>query len=165
MGALTSQLGQLGLWGAALGTGTMAGVYFTFSTFVMKSLDRLPESQGISAMQSINRQILSSLFMPLFFGTSALSLGLGLWALMRWGQPGAAAVLMGALVYILGMFVCTAAGNVPLNDMLDGIAPQQADAARHWARYLTQWTRLNHLRTVASALAAGLFTNGIVASS
>lgn len=164
MSALASQLGQLGLWGAALGAGTMAGVYFTFSTFVMKSLDRLPKGQGIAAMQSINLHILSSPFMPLFFGTSVLSLALGLWAISRWGQPGAMAVLAGALVYVLGMFVCTAAGNVPLNEMLDGVAPQQADAAQHWGRYLTQWTRLNHLRTVASALAAGLFTYGIVAS-
>ncbi len=165
MGALVSQLGHVGLWGAALGTGTMAGVYFTFSSFVMQSLDRLPNGQGISAMQSINLKILSSPFMPLFFGTSLLSLALGVWAVSRWGQPGAASVLVGAVVYLLGMFVCTAAGNVPLNEMLDGVAPEQVDAAQHWGRYLTQWTRLNHLRTVASAVAAGLFTYGIVASS
>jgi len=158
-------LGQAGLWVGALGTGTMAGVYFTFSSFVMKSLDRLPKPQSISAMQSINANILASPFMPLFFGTTALSLALGIWAFSRWGQPGSGAVLAGALVYLLGMFVCTAAGNVPLNEMLDTIAPDQADATLHWAQYFRKWTQLNHVRTGASGLAAGLFTYGIVASS
>jgi uncharacterized membrane protein len=34
---------------AALGCGAMAGVFFAFSTFVMKALARLPASQGIAA--------------------------------------------------------------------------------------------------------------------
>lgn len=41
----------------------MAGVYFAFSGFVMRSLRALPAVQGMAAMQSINRVILSSSFM------------------------------------------------------------------------------------------------------
>jgi len=37
---------------AALGCGLIAGVFFAFSTFVMKALARLPTSHGIAAMQS-----------------------------------------------------------------------------------------------------------------
>ena len=40
--------------GTALGCGLIAGVFFAFSTFVMKALIRLPASQGIAVMQSIN---------------------------------------------------------------------------------------------------------------
>jgi len=39
---------------AALGAGLNGGVFFAFSTFVMPALSRLPASQGIAAMQSIN---------------------------------------------------------------------------------------------------------------
>ena len=34
--------------------GTVGGVFFAFSTFVMKALARLPHAQAIAAMQSIN---------------------------------------------------------------------------------------------------------------
>jgi uncharacterized membrane protein len=32
----------------------VGGIFFAFSAFVMKALDRLPPAQGIAAMQSIN---------------------------------------------------------------------------------------------------------------
>ncbi len=37
---------------AALGCWLIAGVFFAFSTFVMKALARLPSDEGIAAMQS-----------------------------------------------------------------------------------------------------------------
>ena len=39
---------------AALGCAMMSGVFFAFSTFVMKALARLPAEQGVAAMQAIN---------------------------------------------------------------------------------------------------------------
>jgi uncharacterized membrane protein len=38
----------------ALGSGLMAGVFFAFSTFVMRALARLQPAQGIRAMQELN---------------------------------------------------------------------------------------------------------------
>jgi uncharacterized membrane protein len=38
----------------ALGCGLAAGVFYAFSTFVMKALARLPAAQGFAAMQSIS---------------------------------------------------------------------------------------------------------------
>ena len=46
----------------ALGCGTIAGVFFAFSTFVMKALARLPANEGIAAMQSINVAAVNSWF-------------------------------------------------------------------------------------------------------
>jgi uncharacterized membrane protein len=40
----------------ALGCGLSAGALFAFSSFVMPALARLPASQGIAAMQTINVQ-------------------------------------------------------------------------------------------------------------
>jgi len=39
---------------AVTGCGLLAGVFFAFSTFMMKSLSRIPAEQGIAAMQSIS---------------------------------------------------------------------------------------------------------------
>lgn len=152
-----ASLVSLGLWGMAMASGVMAGVYFAFSSFVMRSLDQLPIPQGVAAMQSINRVILSSTFMPLFIGSSLLSAALAAGSLLRWGQPEAAPMLAGGLVYVLGMFACTAAFNVPLNEALDGLDPTSAEAAAAWQDYLRRWTRFNHVRTVASLVTCGLF--------
>ena len=38
---------------ATVGSGLMAGVFFAFSTFVMTALGRLPDRQGLVAMQEI----------------------------------------------------------------------------------------------------------------
>ena len=53
----------------ALGCGLVAGVFFTFSTFVMPALGRLPAPQGIAAMQSINVAAITPSFMAALFGT------------------------------------------------------------------------------------------------
>lgn len=39
---------------AAISSGLVGGTFFAFSNFIMKALARLPASNGISAMQSIN---------------------------------------------------------------------------------------------------------------
>ena len=52
-------------------------MFFAFSSFVMPALRKLPSADGISAMQSINKQAPTPVFMTLLFGTAALSAGLG----------------------------------------------------------------------------------------
>ncbi len=141
----------------AIACGLMAGVYFAFSGFVMTSLAALPRPQGIAAMQSINKVIVSSSFMPLFFGSTIASLALAVWGAARWGEAGSLPLLVGGLVYVVGMFVCTAVFNVPLNESLDAVDPGGVPAVESWSRYLRDWTRWNHLRTACSVLASGLF--------
>ena len=51
---------------AAVGSGLVGGLLFTFSAFLMTVLSRLPPAQGIAAMQSINVAILNPLFGLLF---------------------------------------------------------------------------------------------------
>jgi uncharacterized membrane protein len=38
---------------ALLGSALIGGIYFAFSSFVMKALARMPSAEGIAAMQSI----------------------------------------------------------------------------------------------------------------
>lgn len=147
--------------GVAVGCGMMAGLYFAFSTFIMRSLASIPNASGIHAMQSINRVIVRSLFMPLFFGTTIASVALAIWGLSRLREPGSVALLAGGAVYLVGHFVFTAAFNVPLNDALDAVDPNTAEAARLWSHYLRRWTLWNHVRTAACLLACTLFLGAV----
>ncbi|MDQ8022317.1 MAG: DUF1772 domain-containing protein [Moraxellaceae bacterium] len=145
---------------AALGSALIAGVFFAFSGFVMGALARIAPEQGIAAMQSINVVVLRSWFIPVFAGTAVICVALGAWVLLDWpahGSTAGAAMLAGCALYAIGTFGGTIAFNVPLNDLL---ARQDAhtEAARAvWVRYLRDWTRWNHLRTVTATLAAALF--------
>ena len=75
------------LWFSAIGCGVSAGLYFAFSTFIMTAFGRIEQKCGIAAMCAINQTILRSLFMPLFFGTTIVSLALLVLAIARWDQP------------------------------------------------------------------------------
>jgi uncharacterized membrane protein len=151
------------LWFSAIGCGLLAGLYFAFSTFIMTALGRVGQVSGIAAMNAINTVIVQSLFMPFFLGTTLTSLLLAIAAVFRWGEPGAVAMLAGGVLYVIGMFVCTAVFNVPLNNALAAVDPASAEAASLWARYLTDWTLWNHVRTVSSTLACALFIWAIAA--
>lgn len=157
MHAITTSL----LWFSAIGSGLLAGLYFAFSVFIMKAFGRIETPAGIAAMNSINTVILRSPFMPLFLGSSLAALILAGIALFQWQQPGSAAILAGGAIYVIGMFVCTMALNVPLNNELAAVDPAGAEAAGVWARYLRDWTLWNHVRTVASTVAMVLFIHAI----
>lgn len=130
------------LWFAALGCGVMAGIYVAFSFFIMAALRRAGPAVGIAAMNSINVVILRSPFMPLFWITTLASAALAAIALPDWNDTASAAMFAGAVVYVLGMFVCTIAFNVPLNNALQAVDASDA-ALPVWQRYLSQWTRWN----------------------
>src|SRR5215813_10616005 len=61
-------------------------------------------------------------------------------------------MLVGGLVYIAGMTLCTIFFNVPLNNALDGTDPASVAAASIWAHYLKAWTLWNHVRTISSTV-------------
>lgn len=143
---------------AALGSGLIAGAFFAFSSFVMKALARLAPPAGIAAMQSINIVVINPWFMAAFVGTAAAGVALAIAALTRWQQPGAAWLLAGGLLYVLGCFLVTMAFNVPRNDALAALAPSDPESARQWAGYVASWTAWNHVRTAASLAAAASFT-------
>lgn len=161
---MPESLVHLLLWFCAIGNAVMGGVYFAFSFFIMASFARIEPSEGIAAMQSINRVIVRSLFFPLFFGTTLASAALAVLALMQWGAPGSAMTLAGGIFYVVGMFVCTAAGNVPLNNALDAVDARSDAAVPVWENYLEKWTPLNHVRTVACVVSSVLFVRVLMVS-
>jgi uncharacterized membrane protein len=103
---------------SALGCGLIGGVFFAFSTFVMRALAALPPSQGIAAMKSINIAVLNPIFLGVFLGTAVGCVILVVSALLRWHRLGAACVLVGSALYLLGTFLVTGVFNVPCDDAL-----------------------------------------------
>lgn len=144
------------LWFSAIGCGLMAGVYFAFSTFIMTSLARLGPA-GATAMNAISVDIVKSLFMPVFLLTTLTSAALAVLAVVRWDRPGSLAMLVGGVLYVLGMFVVTMMFNQPLNNALAAVDPASTQGAAIWARYLRAWTLWNHVRMVASTAGCALF--------
>lgn len=151
------------LWFSALGCGVLAGVFFAFSTFIMRALGRLPPAAGIAAMNATNDAILRSLFMPLFLGTTLSAAALAVIAFLQWEQPGAAAMFSGGAIHVLGMFACTMFIEVPQNNALQRVDPDSAAALPVWQRYLTRWTAWNHVRTLSCTAACALFVAALVA--
>lgn len=143
---------------AALGSGLVAGVFFAFSSFVMKALGRLSAGEGISAMQSINIVVINPLFLGVMFGTAIACAALAVISFLNWGDPRAVTVLLASLSYLLGTTLVTMAFNVPLNDTLAAVDPKSSEGANVWANYLVRWTGWNHLRGAAALLAAALLT-------
>jgi uncharacterized membrane protein len=103
---------------SALGCGVIGGVFFAFSTFVMKALAQLPAPQGIAAMQSINIAVINPIFMLAFLGTGTFCLALAVWSFFRWQESTARFVLAGSLLYLIGTILVTMICNVPQNNAL-----------------------------------------------
>jgi uncharacterized membrane protein len=149
------------IWGstllAALGTGLVGGVFFAFSSFIMKALAHLPAAKGIAAMQAINVAVINPLFMGVLFGTALLCLLLAAYSLTSLGHSGSYLLLTGSLLYLLGAIAVTVIFNVPLNDALARVDPESTAGASLWASFLTTWSAWNTVRTVGSVLASAAF--------
>ncbi|WP_228122529.1 anthrone oxygenase family protein [Saccharothrix syringae] len=129
---------------AALGCGTMAGVFFAFSAMVVPGLRRATPAEGVAAMRAINAAVLNPAFLGVFLGTAVASV-----LAAFGGDPRAWA---GAALYLLGGIVLTAAYHVPRNDELERVATPE-----YWARYLREWVPANHVRALASLAASAAF--------
>jgi uncharacterized membrane protein len=143
---------------SAVGCGLVGGIFFAFSTFVMKALDRLPSMQGISAMQSINVVVINPMFLSVFFGTAVLCAILSIFSLLRWYAHSGGYLIFGSLFYLLGTILVTMVCNVPRNNMLATVDPASDEGNRVWRDYVKMWTKWNHVRTVAALMAAVLLS-------
>ncbi|MEM1116996.1 MAG: anthrone oxygenase family protein [Bacteroidota bacterium] len=152
----------LALLSLCVASAVMGGVFYAFSSFVMRALGGIPPAEGIRAMQRINVDVFHPSFMALFFGLPVASVGLAGVAVWRWDPAVSPFVVAGAVVYVVGCFGVTAAGNVPLNNALEGADPDTEAGHRLWADYLRRWTRWNTVRTAACIVAAVLFGLALV---
>lgn len=141
-------------WLGVLGTGITAGIFYAFSSFVMKALDELPPDRAVAAMRSINVVVLNGSFMLAFFGTGAVCVLLIVTAATAGSGMSAATTIMACCVHLAGCLGVTMACNVPLNERLAALdAPSAAD---YWPSFMSRWILWNHVRTASAAVACAL---------
>jgi uncharacterized membrane protein len=150
---------------ALLGSAVVGGVFFAFSSFVMKALARVPSPEGIAAMQSINVVVINPSFLVAFMGTALLSVCVVALVLVSRSHPSMMFFVTGATFYFVGTFLVTIFGNVPLNNRLASVQAIDPDATVLWMDYLKRWTTWNHIRTGAAMVAALLYTVGLMLSA
>ncbi|MFN2385162.1 MAG: DUF1772 domain-containing protein [Thermoanaerobaculia bacterium] len=150
---------------AALGCALVAGIFYAFSSFVMKALSRLPRPQGIAAMQSINVAVLNPSFLIPFFGAAAACVALAvLMMVIESGGADRTYRLIGSLAYLAGTIFVTIAFNVPRNDKLASVDPASAPGSAIWTDYVRGWTAWNHVRAAAALVAAASLTMALLNS-
>ncbi len=139
---------------AVIAYALVAGVFLTFSDFVMASLKAAQPAGGIESMQIINRKVFRTVFMVLLIGMSVASPLLIRYSASEVGDPASLWVTSGALIYIVGVFLVTLIFNVPMNTRLDRMDFDSSEAAAYWQHYVPRWSFWNWVRAIASTMSA-----------
>ena len=147
---------------ALVGTGLNAGVFFSFSTFTMSGLKRLNPAAGAAAMQEINREAPKAPLMSLFFGTAIVSIALIVSEAGNLDEVAARYQVAAGVLFLVGVILLTGVYHVPRNDKLDRLDPESSQGQRYWETYRHQWTRMNHVRTIAPAVAAAFLALSLI---
>lgn len=143
--------------GAGLSSALVAGVFQSFSDFVMRSLIAARPAGGIEAMQMINRKVFRSIFLTMFLVMVPASLVLAIYAQVNLAGPAPTWIITGASIYLIGVFLVTMLGNVPMNQRLNTMDPLTEKTVDYWKTYGRVWTRWNHVRTLGSLAASVCF--------
>jgi len=141
------------IWLAAtLLTGLSAGFFYAWQVSVIPGTKLIHARNYIETMQAVNRAIINPAFMLIFFGPLLFQV---ITLFLFRGTPFMTYLLAACLCYFLGTLIVTALGNVPLNNVLDGLnshnmSQEQLDQSR--LQYALKWNRFHLLRTVFSVL-------------
>ena len=146
-----------------LAAALVAGVFQSFSDFIMRGLASVQGSGGMASMQAINVTVIDSWFVRFLIALAPLSILFALYGV--WAMEGRAlvALVLAAAIYVPLSFGVTIFGNVPMNNALADLPPGAAQAGEYWAHYADRWTQFNTLRTWASAAAAACYFYAAVA--
>jgi uncharacterized membrane protein len=103
---MTTNLTAVGIAVTALSSAVVGGIFYAFSTFVMRGLDRTDPADAITAMRGINAEANASpAFLLGYFSATILALVVGVIAIVRLNQPGSWWLLIGAILAILGAII------------------------------------------------------------
>ncbi len=140
-----------------LSSALVAGVFQSFSDFVMKALGAAEPAGGIEVMQMINRKVFRSVFLVMLLGLVPVTLGFATYAYFNLSGPSQVWIMSGATIYAISVFFVTMFGNVPMNNRLDGMNYEMVETVNYWRMYGKVWTNWNHVRTFGSATTAICF--------
>lgn len=137
------------LW-MGLVSALVAGVFQSFSDFVMAGLLRAEPAGGIESMQHINKTVMRSVFLSSFLTLVPLTLGFAVYAWFKLDGLSQILILAAAAIYFASVFLVTIFGNVPMNTQLAEMNYASDEAGNYWNTYGRVWTGWNHVRTIGS---------------
>jgi uncharacterized membrane protein len=141
---------------AIVSTGLMAGIFFTWSNAVKPGIGTLDDMTYMKAFQAMNRLILNPLFYLVFI-LPVLSIAISTY--MSFGSTKEYVfelLLTATLIYCLGVFLVTIAGNIPLNELLEHTDLEkisQIELSDLRGKIETKWNSFNLVRTISSFIA------------
>ncbi len=147
-----------------LSSALVAGVFQSFSDFVMKALIATNPVGGVEAMQRINQTVFRSVFLAMLLGLAPVTLGFAVYAYFNMSGHSQVFIITGAVIYVIGVFLVTMFGNVPMNNRLKNMDFAALETADYWRTYGKVWTNWNHIRTIGSVVTAMCFLLASVAS-
>lgn len=134
-------------------TGLMAGLFYSWSVSVTPGIGRLGDREYLASFQAMNRAIINPVFMLCFLGAAVM---LPIVTFVNRGTPQFTLLLGATICYVVGVFILTFVGNIPLNNALDklNIASSTDDQlATFRAQFENKWNTLNHIRSIANTAA------------
>ena len=141
---------------AIVSTGLMAGIFFTWTNAVKPGIGTLDDMTYMKAFQAMNRLILNPLFYIVFI-LPVLSIAISTY--MSFGSTKEYVfelLLTATLIYCLGVFLVTIAGNIPLNELLEHTDLEkisQIELSDLRGKIETKWNSFNLVRTISSFIA------------
>ncbi|MFU1857353.1 DUF1772 domain-containing protein [Sphingobacterium sp. NGMCC 1.201703] len=148
------KLQEITLTAAVITSALISGLFFAYTFSVNLGLHKLDDKGYLQAMQHINREILNPVFYCCFLGAPLLLITSSV-MYFDLSSPKFYLIAAACASYIIGVFVITAAKNVPLNNQLDNLNITAATSETiHRMRVLIEepWVFWNNLRTLFSFL-------------
>jgi uncharacterized membrane protein len=137
----------------AVGAGATGGALWVFSVMVLPAFDRLRPGEAVASFQRINEAAQRPGFLSVFLGTALGALAVAVLAIMARGDNWLLH-LVGALLYLVTVAI-TGSVNVPANNRLATMPPDELGAPGAWAHFTRVWRPANHARSL-TALAGAL---------
>ncbi|MAD50170.1 MAG: DUF1772 domain-containing protein [Flavobacteriales bacterium] len=138
---------------AILSTGLMAGIFFTWTNAVKPGIGTLDDMTYMKAFQAMNRLILNPLFYIVFI-LPVLTISISTY--MSFGSTKLYVFelfLLSTLLYVLGVFLITILGNIPLNELLENTDLEKislTELSDLRGKIENKWNNFNLIRTVSS---------------
>ncbi len=131
----------------------MAGIFFTWTNAVKPGIGTLDDMTYMKAFQAMNRLILNPLFYIVFI-LPVLTISISTY--MSFGSTKLYVFelfLLSTLLYVLGVFLITILGNIPLNELLENTDLEKislTELSDLRGKIENKWNNFNLIRTVSS---------------
>ena len=138
---------------AVISTGIMAGIFFTWSNAVKPGIGTLDDISYLRALKAMNKIILNPLFYIVFV-LPVLSIPISTY--MNYGSPNFYVfelLLTSSIIYLLGVFIVTINGNIPINELLENTDLQkitEIELSSLRENIENKWNNYNLIRTISS---------------